>query len=140
MIRATTKFPLINRRVQTINQLTLPHKDDNYPQPIIKLESRDLELIKTFSHDDIATRSLIDAQAAIDRITSARQITSNKKLFNINNRSLITNIIELGKKKNIDLEIRKVKAHAGIWGNEEADTLAKNGLNNGTNRLDIDGS
>src|SRR5436190_1998275 len=66
-----------------------------------------------------------DSQAAIDGIKQAKIIRDPKKYFNINNRSITITIIELEKEKNIRLELIKVKAHAGIWGNERADTLAK---------------
>ena len=58
--------------------------------------------------------------------------------FTINNRSLVNDIITLTNKKNIDLELIKVKAHSGILGNEMADELAKRGSNSIETKIDVD--
>jgi ribonuclease HI len=55
-----------------------------------------------------------DSQATIDGINKVRTFGNRTKFFNINNRTLISNIIELENRKNISLNLKKVKAHAGI--------------------------
>ncbi len=79
-----------------------------------------------------------DSQAAIDAIITAKKINSRRKWFTINNRSLVNDIITLINKKNIDLELIKVKAHSGILGNEMADELAKRGSNSIETKIDVD--
>ena len=61
----------------------------------------------------------------IDSINYAKNISISKKFFNINNRTLVINIIDLVKRKKINLVLVKVRAHMGIWSNERADKLAK---------------
>ena len=78
-----------------------------------------------------------DSQAAIDGLTTARNITSNRKWFGINNRSLINEIITIIKIKSLDIDIIKIKAHSGIEGNEIADELAKKGCKNSL-AIDVD--
>ena len=50
-----------------------------------------------------------DSQAAIDGIIAARNITSNRKWFGINNRSLINEIIIIIKIKSLDIDTIKIK-------------------------------
>ena len=35
------------------------------------------------------------------------------------------------------MELKKVKAHTGVWGNEEADSLAKSDANSMINNIDL---
>ena len=55
-------------------------------------------------------------------------INKGEKWLTINNRTLMANICELIRKKDIKLELIKVKAHMGIKENEIADELAKKGI------------
>jgi len=71
----------------------------------------------------------MNSQAAIDSLNFVSHITSGKKWLNINNRSLVNNIITIIKTKNLELQTIKVKAHCGILGNELANSLAKEGSN-----------
>ena len=50
----------------------------------------------------------------------------------------MANICELIRKKNIKLELIKVKVHTGIEGNEIADELAREEINRVIDNLDVD--
>ena len=79
-----------------------------------------------------------DSQAAIDGLTTALKITGKRKWFNINNRSLINDIVYIIKYKKLEIQLIKVKAHSGIKGNELADTIAKGGCFSSLGTVDID--
>ena len=43
----------------------------------------------------------------------------------------LMNIVELEKKKNISLDLKKIKIHMGIWNNKEEDNLTKKDIEMG---------
>src|SRR2546423_9131943 len=79
-----------------------------------------------------------DSQAAIDSITYALTIKRSDKWLTINNRSLMISICALVQKKEITLELIKVKAHTSIESNERADKLTEEGIARNVDSLDVD--
>ena len=69
-----------------------------------------------------------DSQAAIDSLQNNKQIQNIRNLFKIKNRSLVRQIQECCKAKNVELSLTKVKGHSGNSWNDRADKLAKDGL------------
>jgi len=69
-----------------------------------------------------------DSKAAIDRIWSLKESTSIRDYFKTKNCSLISQIIDCCKTKEINLELIKVKGHSMNKWNDRADKLAKEDL------------
>ena len=66
-----------------------------------------------------------DSQAAIDSLQNNKQARSIRNLFKIKNRSLIRQIQECCKAKNIEFSLTKVKGNSENSWNDKADKLAK---------------
>jgi ribonuclease HI len=69
-----------------------------------------------------------DSKAAIEGLQANRHIVSIRNIFKIKNRSLIRQIQECCKAKNITLQLNKVKGHSENLWNDKADKIAKEGL------------
>ena len=69
-----------------------------------------------------------DSKAAIDGIQSLKESTSIRDYFKTKNHSLISQIIDCCKTKEINLELIKVKGHSMNKWNDRADKLTKEGL------------
>ena len=76
-------------------------------------------------------------QVTINSINKAQIFNKRNKYFSISNRILIVNIIELIRKKNINLVLKKVKVHIDIQKNKEVDKLAKEELGILENLIDL---
>ena len=64
-------------------------------------------------------------------------INKGEKWLTINNRTLMANICELIRKKDINIELIKVKAHTGIRENKIADRLAKREISRNIDNLEV---
>jgi ribonuclease HI len=70
----------------------------------------------------------LDSKAAIEGLQSYEQVYSIRDLFKIKNRSLIRQIKECCRAKNVILKLNKVKGHSEDPWNNKANRLAKEGL------------
>ena len=70
-----------------------------------------------------------DSKAAIESLQNDKPNNSLRELFKIKNHSLIRQIKDCCKAKELELNLTKVKGYSeNIW-NDRADSLAKKGLN-----------
>ena len=114
---------------------------DNYRSPYISFSSRIIDwpsstraelgaiwaalLVAPYKAN---LRIFSDSKAAIEGIQNFQGLMSVRKNFNAKNHSLINQIIDCCKTKELKLELIKVKGHSSnIW-NNRADQLAKEGL------------
>ena len=78
---------------------------------------------------DAKVKIYTDSVAAIEMIKKGDIIKTNKEWLKQKNYNLLLKIIETKQSKNLDLELIKVKGHSENKWNNEADRLAKIGLN-----------
>ena len=69
-----------------------------------------------------------DSNAAIERIQGFKSRMNIRNMFKTKNYSLINQIIDCCRTKNIDLELIKIKSYSMNYWNDKADKLAKEGL------------
>jgi exonuclease III len=69
-----------------------------------------------------------DSKAAIEAIEKHQMICKLRNWFKTKNRSIIRQILDCCKAKNLSLFLHKVKGHSGIIENDLADEFAKKGL------------
>jgi len=69
-----------------------------------------------------------DSNNVVSQYNQFKSELSNRRKLKIVGHISWDTIISLVKKYRIDLNFIKVKAHNGVWANEEADKLAKKGL------------
>src|SRR3954454_17358404 len=96
-----------------------------------------MAILATLSHNKLKIK--MDSQAAIDDIKYTLTINRRDKWLTINNRTLLANICELIRKKNIKLELIKVKAHTGIVSNEIANELTRGRISRVIDNLKVSG-
>ena len=78
---------------------------------------------------DAKVKIYTDSAAAIEMVKKGDIIKTNKEWLKQKNYNLLLKIIETKQSKNLDLELIKVKGHSENKWNNEADRLAKIGLN-----------
>ncbi|CAB4377225.1 unnamed protein product [Rhizophagus irregularis] len=74
---------------------------------------------------------ITDSQATIDSINYTRTNLTNSKnktrtWCKYNNYSIVSSIINLIDRKQLEIKLVKVKGHSGVKSNEETDRMAKN--------------
>ena len=70
-----------------------------------------------------------DSKVAIEGLQNDKPNNSLRELFKIKNRSLIRQIKDCCKAKELELNLTKVKGHSEDFWNDRANNLAKKGLN-----------
>jgi ribonuclease HI len=111
------------------NQIISSFKASNYGWPsstkaeVLAIYTALLAVVAD-SHVKIYT----DSAVAISQYNSFKNTRSERKKGKINQKNIWEVIFGLIKKYNLKVELFKVQAHTGIWGNEKADILAKEGV------------
>ena len=108
------------------NQIISSFKASNYGWPL----STKAEVLAIYTAllavvADSHVKIYTDSAVAISQYNSFKNIKSERIKGKINQKNIWEVIFGLIKKYNLKVELFKVQAHTGIWGNEKADVLAK---------------
>ena len=113
----------------TTNEVIHSFKSSNFGWPSsTKAEILSILTALLVVTSDSKVKIHTDSNNAITQFNKFRNEKSNRKKQKIANTGMWDNITDIINRFNIEVEWIKVKAHSNIWGNEEADILAKEGL------------